>query len=178
MNKKNVLLIKPSSKYLNSYLLACKETWNHVHDKYILHNPEKFNEWKLSIFENFKNYEKGLNLPQNFVPSSTFWLVENDEYIGTINIRHYLNENLAIYGGHAGLVIKKSKRNQGYGKIAANYILKKAKNLITTPLLLTCQESNTQSIAILHKLPYSKIEKEEIFLYNAKQFIRRYYFNT
>ena len=47
--------IKPCKEYLESYLEACKECVGHIHEDYIMHKPEKFDEWKDTIFETYDN---------------------------------------------------------------------------------------------------------------------------
>lgn len=36
-------------------------------------------------------------------------------FVGTVNIRHYLNEQLLAVGGHIGDGIRPSERRKGYG---------------------------------------------------------------
>ena len=36
------------------------------------------------------------------VPASEFWLIDNNEFIGRLSIRHELNEYLLKIGGHIG----------------------------------------------------------------------------
>lgn len=50
------------------------------------------------------------------VPETVVWLVKDDEYIGTVDIRHRLNWHLEKWGGHIHFVIRPSRRGQGYGK--------------------------------------------------------------
>lgn len=173
----NPKIIKPKEKFLLSYFEACKESWDFVHDRYILHAPDKFEDWKNTIFHNYTDNENGINLPKGYVSSTTFWIVDGDDYVGTINLRHKLTPFLATYGGHAGLMIRLSRRGQGYGKFAVNFILKEAHKIIPPPLLITCQETNQKSIQLFEKFPFSKMEKAEIELYGKKQTIRRYYFD-
>src|SRR4051812_33177248 len=47
--------------------------------------------------------ESALNLPDGLVPSTTFWLVDDDgQVLGMTRLRHHLNEGLRIHGGHIG----------------------------------------------------------------------------
>jgi len=170
-------IIKPEKKYLDSYYQACKETWGHVHDNYIIHNPEKYDEWKNTIFEEYENKAKGINLPDGFVASETFWVVEGDEYIGTINIRRSLSDNLREYGGHAGLVIRYTRRKMGYGRKIVEMMLEKIHHMGVGEILLTCEETNIGSQKILEKLKPVRVEKADVMLNNRLTPIKRYYFN-
>ena len=91
----NPKIIKPEEKFLLSYFEACKESWNFVHDRYILHDPDRFEEWKNTIFQTYIDCENGTNLPEGYVSSTTFWIVDGDDYVGTINLRHRLTPFLA-----------------------------------------------------------------------------------
>src|ERR1700741_2474294 len=76
-------------------------------------------QYDTSDFRNYisrlNNCKKGIGLPENFVPNSTFWLVdENNNILGTTDIRHRLTESLYIEGGHIGYGIRPSERKKGY----------------------------------------------------------------
>ena len=169
--------IKPEQKYLKSYYEACCETWGHVHDNYIIHNPNEYADWKNHIFQDYKDYENGENLPEGIVPSVTYWLINNEEYIATINIRPELNENLKKYGGHIGIAIRLSKRNKIYGVAIAKFAAQKIKEMNIKPLLLTCEETNRASWRIIEFFKPSRCEKDTIIYNGAKTDIRRYYFD-
>ena len=171
-------IIKPEEKYLQSYYEACKETWEHVHDSYILHDPDKFDEWQGTIFQEYENQEKGINLSDGFMPSITYWIIENNEYAGTINLRPVLSNQLREYGGHAGYVIRLKYRNQGLAKKAGEWTLKKLRELNVSEILLTCEETNTPSQKVLNKLLPSICEKDTVMLNNKPTPIRRYYYNV
>lgn len=170
-------VIKPEEKYLQSYYEACVETWGHVHDNYIIHNPKEFDDWKNHIFQDYENSEKGINLPEDYVPSTTYWIVDNEEYIGTINFRQKLNDWLKTYGGHAGFFIRLSKRKQNYAIKAVKFIFQLAKELKINPLLLTCEEDNIASQHIFAHFKAEKIENDTVILRNHQTKVRRYYFN-
>lgn len=145
----NMKFIVPSKEYLKSYYNGCLEMWNNLHNNYIIHNPYDYENWKGTIFDDFKNNEKGINLPEDYVPSTTFWIVSGDEYIGTINIRFKLNEKLKKYGGHIGIAIRPSKQNNIYGYKASLWAYKKARELNISPILVTCYKSDKASLRLL-----------------------------
>jgi len=169
-------LVKPDKKYLQSYYEACTETWEHVHDSYILHDPQKFESWKNHIFDDYEQQEKGINLPLGFVPSVTFWAVQGDKYIGTVNIRPELSERLKEYGGHIGIVIRNSCRKKGYGEKIGRMAVRKVYKMGIRDLLLTCEETNIPSQKILERFKPIRVEKDEVMLNGKNTLIRRYYF--
>lgn len=169
-------LVKPEQKYLQSYYEACLETWGYVHDNYILHNPAEYDVWKTRIFEDYENLEKGIGLPDGFVPSVTFWAVDRDKYIGTVNIRPELSGRLKEYGGHIGIVIRKSCRKMGYGEVFGKMALEKVFQMGVKEVLLTCEETNVGSKRILEKFTPEKTEKDIVLLNGKQTPVLRYYF--
>ena len=171
-----IRLIKPEKKYLKSYYEACIETWGKVHDDYIIHNPQDYESWKNTIFKDYEKQEKGIDLPHGFVPSVTFWAVEGDEYIGTINIRPVLNDMLKEYGGHIGIFVRLNKRKKGFGETIVRMSIDKAFFMGINEILLTCEETNIPSWKILDKYYTNKVEKDTVILNGKNTQIRRYYY--
>lgn len=170
-------IIKPEEKYLQSYLKGCQKTWATVHEKYIIHDPEKYDEWKTHIFEDFYNAENGINLPEGFIPNVTYWLTDEENYIGTLNIRLGLNEALARYGGHVGIVIRPDFRGKGYGIKGFEFAMEECKKREINPIVIATQETNAVVINWFDsKYKATKMEKEEIIHNGSPLNIRRYYF--
>lgn len=94
---------------------------------------------------------KGLGLPEGWVPASTFWLIDGDEYIGNINIRHRLTETLKKRGGHIGYAIRPSMQGKGYGTEMLRLALQKAKDLGIDRVLITCNKNNSASRRVIEK---------------------------
>lgn len=107
-----MFLAKPDSKYKISYLSALEEVSRDEINRTNLAAPSVNQS-----FENFVNklndQSKGKNLPIGYVPATTFWLIDSDEFIGRVQIRHKLNEYLLNQGGHIGYYIRPSKRRIG-----------------------------------------------------------------
>lgn len=122
--------IKPCKEYLQSYYEGCKESYADAPHNYIIHDPDKFDQWKDTIIEDLENHSKGIGLPEGFLPNTTFWCVENGEYIGTINIRHELNDFLRNFGGHAGIFVRKSARGKGYGSLVGICAVREARKIV------------------------------------------------
>jgi len=93
-----------------------------------------------------RDCEKGIEPKIDWIPAnSTYWLIDNFEVIGAVNIRHYLTERLLNSGGHIGYGIRPSKRNQGYATEILSLSLIKAKELGIDRALLVCEANNTAS---------------------------------
>jgi predicted acetyltransferase len=83
------------------------------------------------------------------VPASDFWLIDDNEFIGRLSLRHELNEYLFKIGGHIGYEIRPSKRRQGYGTEILRLGLEKARELGLRRALVTCDEDNIGSKKII-----------------------------
>lgn len=142
-------LIKPTKKYARSWKKALAEFeeekrkgfWNWIEE------PTNINKY----IQRARDHEKGKNLPADWVPSTTYWLIDNDKFIGHVNIRHKLNENLKKIGGHIGYAIRPSSRKKGYGTKILELALQKAKHLGLQKIFITCDESNIASKKIIEK---------------------------
>ena len=56
---------------------------------------------------------EGINLPEGFVPSNSYWLVRDGSAIlGNLSLRLRLNESLREIGGHIGYSIRPSARRR------------------------------------------------------------------
>jgi predicted acetyltransferase len=88
-------------------------------------------------------------LKPGIVPGSDFWLIDDNEFIGGLSLRHELNENLLKMGGHIGYEIRPSKSRQGYGTQTLRLGLEKARELGLRRVLITCDEDNIGSKKII-----------------------------
>ena len=53
-----------------------------------------------------------------YVPCTYLWIVEGDTFLGSLAIRHELNEFLLNEGGHIGYSIRPSARRRGHAAAA------------------------------------------------------------
>src|SRR6266849_574218 len=67
-----------------------------------------------SFVQEFHDAKDRSTLKPGRVPGSDFWLIDDNEFIGRLSIRHELNEFLLKMGGHIGYEIRLSKRKRGY----------------------------------------------------------------
>ncbi len=92
----------------------------------------------------------GIGLPENWVPASTCFLVDDEGRIyGAVNIRHWLTENLRIEGGHIGYGIRPSKRNKGYGTRILSLALEETAGMGISRVLVTCDKENVHSASVI-----------------------------
>jgi len=146
------MLVKPSMEFMDSYIAACREYSEaglKIYDEFRGAIPDSDAIEKL--LKRFEDHSKGIGLPEGWVPSTTFWLVDKGEYIGGGNIRHTLTEQLKKFGGHIGYEIRPSKWGQGYGTLLLKLLLSEAGKLGIKSALITCAATNIASRRIIEK---------------------------
>ena len=104
-------------------------------------------------YADYENYEAWLEMVEKtqteasdgWVTHSVFFAMIEDRIIGTVAIRHYLNDELLQEGGHIGFGVRPSERRKGYGSKMLALALKKCKELGIEKALITCDKSNIAS---------------------------------
>lgn len=114
-----------------------------------LKDAPSFESWCQSCSDNLHSNTAKLGL----VPSHTYLAIstENNDLIGMIDIRHYLNDKLLQTGGHIGYSIRKSARNQGYATEMLSLALKECRRLELSQVLITCDKDNIASAKTIIK---------------------------
>ena len=114
------------------------------------------NDVKGMPYENFSHWLKrnvefsdGTNLPDGYVPQTTFWLYHNTKPIGIGRIQHYLNEVLKENGGHIGYAIASSCRGRGYGNDILRLLLIECKNMGIDEILVDPYKYNESSNKVI-----------------------------
>lgn len=146
-------LVKPDTAYKKSYLEALKEF--QAEGRYKFLNLEELKED--NKFENFvkdvNSGNKHLHKPYadwvEPVQETVLWLVKDDEFMGTFNVRHRLNWHLEKWGGHVNFVIRPSMRKKGFGKKILQKGMPFACYLGIDRALLTVDPKNTAAIKII-----------------------------
>ena len=120
-----------------------------------------------------KEQVRGIDLPEGWVPASTYWLVRDEILIGTCNLRHELNDFLENYGGHIGYSVRPSQRNKGYGTQMLRFALEKARGFGIEQVLVTCDDSNIASARTIEKKGGKLADKVKTEY--AEYLVRRYW---
>lgn len=91
---------------------------------------------------------------ENRVPADTYFLVResDDRIIGMINIRHCLNENLRLIGGHIGYSVRPTERRKGYNKVNLYLELLRCQELGIDEVLMDCDADNLGSARTMQAL--------------------------
>ena len=87
------------------------------------------------------------NVPEGRVPATQYIFVreEDDKIVGTLNIRHYLNDYLAKFGGHIGYTVAPGERRKGYAALMLKTALPECRKLGIKRALITCADNNVGS---------------------------------
>jgi predicted acetyltransferase len=83
--------------------------------------------------------------PPGFVPGTTLWWADGDEYLGRITVRHRLTPSLLNVGGHIGYDVRPSARRRGHATAMLAAALPVARELGIDRALLTCLTGNVGS---------------------------------
>jgi predicted acetyltransferase len=142
-------LMEPSLRFIESYKCALAEfERDGISGFWKFFGPVDDAE---TYLRNIKRYQHRGGLQEDLVPATVYWLVEGDEFIGHVSIRHELNAALEKQGGHIGYAIRPSKQQQGYGSRLLELALPKAKKIGIQRALATCDKSNVASRKIIEK---------------------------
>lgn len=144
-----MFLIKPDIKYKESFIQAMKE------DEKEGSKDLELSRRILDLERDFESYlrglqdqEKGTYLKSGKVPATTYWLIDNDEYVGKVRIRHKLSKSSL---SHIGYDIRPTKRKLGYGNEILKLALPKAKELGIDKATIICDSTNIGSRKIIEK---------------------------
>ena len=139
-------LISPTIEYQESYIDYIKELGDE--ERYPFPLDFAYDDF-VGLLKKLEGYADGSNVPKNMVPSSTFWLVQNNKIIGVTNLRHYLNKEIEYCGGHIGLGIRPSFRGKGIGNLLMAESIKKLNSRGVNDVHIHCYKDNLASAAMI-----------------------------
>ena len=119
---------------------------------------EKITPWAIGKcdYRDFPAYLDSLEIRESdgkHVPDSTFFCLDTDRsiFVGSVNIRHFLNERLLHSGGHIGDGIRPSERGKGYGTKMVALALEECGRLGIRDVLMCCNRDNIVSARTIIK---------------------------
>lgn len=144
-------LVRPSAEFETSYLEALRE----YHEESLFLSQD-YN----AVSHDFESFVDSLRAERGFphhdfqdwvepVPETVLWMVKDDQYIGTLYIRHRLNWHLEKWGGHLSFDIRPSMREKGFGKKMLLKAIPFVNYLGIDKALLTVKPDNDASIRII-----------------------------
>ncbi|GAA1906200.1 GNAT family N-acetyltransferase [Lapillicoccus jejuensis] len=107
--------------------------------------PEAFDAWVRGALA----HERGEDVPPAWVASTLRWVEQDGRLVGTIHLRHELNDILREQGGHIGYGVRPSARRRGVATAALAAMRRLAAERGMGRLLVTCDDDNAGSIGTI-----------------------------
>ncbi|MBN2794300.1 MAG: GNAT family N-acetyltransferase [Clostridia bacterium] len=141
----DLVLVKPSEvspEQINEYIKSFLEKGeNHINGTSGLLRYDDLSEWLDMISK------KEIDTINDEITASTYFTLRKSDQkiIGSIQLRHHLDDELKEHGGHIGYGISPLERNKGYGKEQLRLVLEKASERKIPKVLITCRKDNQAS---------------------------------
>ena len=139
-------LVLPSGEYEQSYRDYIQELGDE--ERYPF--PLDFDYANFAeLLAKIERFGQGIDLPDGFVPASTYWLVDGDDILGVSNLRHHLNDRIRRAGGHIGLSVRPSRRGGGLGSRLLGLTLAMAYERGIQSVHVHCHKNNESSAKMI-----------------------------
>lgn len=142
-------LVKLEKKFKNQ-LTEMMDEWTSTGEKIVPYAIRKVD------YKNFELYLESLEVKketEKYVPDSTFFCLDTERniFVGAINIRHYLNDQLLLNGGHIGDGVRPSERRKGIATKMIALALQECKKMGISRVLMVCDKDNIGSAKSIQK---------------------------
>jgi predicted acetyltransferase len=97
-------------------------------------------------------HRRGLDLTPPWVASTFLAAALGRELVGRVSIRHELSQWLLNFGGHIGYAVRPQFRRRGHATEILRQSLVIARSLGIDEVLVTCDEGNIASSAVIERL--------------------------
>ena len=139
----NIRLVNLTEEY-KEQLFEMMDEWCATGEKIVPYAIRK------NDYHDFQYYLDNLQITEEVdgkVPDTTFFCLDVDRniFVGAVNIRHYLTEEMLVNAGHIGDGIRPSERRKGYATAMIGLALIEAKKLGIHRVLMCCDKENIAS---------------------------------
>lgn len=136
-------LVKLEEKY-KEQLFEMMDEWSNSGEKIIPYAIRKADYHKFDLYKEIIEVKEET---KNSVPDSTYFAldIERNIFVGAVNIRHYLNNQLLKNGGHIGDGVRPSERRKGYATEMIRLALEECKKIGIDRVLMVCYKDNIGS---------------------------------
>lgn len=136
-------LVKLTNVYRDQ-LFDMMDEWTAAGEKIIPYAIRK------TDYHDFQHYMDQLDVKEahaGLVPDSTFFCLDEERniFVGAVNIRHYLTENMLLNGGHIGDGVRPSWRRRGVATAMIGLALEQCRALGLRRVLMVCDKNNVGS---------------------------------
>lgn len=111
----------------------------------------KNNDWD-GYFQKIHDDEYKINSHDGWVPTKTWWLMDDENFIGVCSLRIGNTPELLYRGGNTSVEILPSVRGRGYGCESLKQCIDMAKKIGVKSLLITCDANNIISLNNIKKI--------------------------
>lgn len=139
-------LEEPSERWHGAFVDMAAEFDAHGNPRYV-RDAQAFAKFLRRVREE----REGRGLVPGAVPMSLFWLVRDNQILGSSRLRHMLTPDLEQLGGNIGYDIRPSLRRRGFGTSLLRLTLERARALGLTRVRITCDADNIGSIRVIEK---------------------------
>ena len=137
-------LVFPTIEMKQAALAYRQEHFDHdetvIHGCAGLNNATTYEDWLAKI-----NADITHKADEHRVPATIHFALVDGIIVGTIHIRHVLNDHLRHDGGHIGYGVRPSARRKGHATQILALALDKCREMGINKVLVTCVKSNTGS---------------------------------
>ncbi len=128
-------------------------------------------EWLAHV----RDMESPETCPKHLVTATLYVAMRKTDsrIVGMIDLRHYLNDFLAEYGGHIGYSVRPDERRKGYASQMLALVLDEARKRGIPRVLVTCDEDNEASRRTI--LKNGGVFDSNTWLEAEKQTVSRYW---
>ena len=165
-------LVLPNKKYQKSYLELIASSKTKGDSEELGNSSLKINESFDEMIKRLKDRRIGKNINKRDVPATVYWIIEHNEVIGTMDLRHTLNKDYSERLGHIAYYVKPEMRNKGYATKALKLALNKYNKKYMNEILITCFEDNIASIKVITN--NGGILKDKVFDKANQKVINKY----
>ncbi|WP_328476554.1 GNAT family N-acetyltransferase [Actinoplanes sp. NBC_00393] len=111
-------------------------------------SPAGFASWVARLL-----VEEDTSIPaaEGLVHCTYRWIVDGDRLLGTISLRHELNDFLLEAGGNIGYGIRPSERRRGLATFALGEMLTEARKLGLDRVMVSCDVDNLASARTIRR---------------------------
>lgn len=122
--------------------------------------------------------ENPATVPENLVTATQFLFIRifDNRLVGMIQVRHYFNDFLEMFGGHIGYSIRPAERRKGYAKKMLKKVLPFCKEIGIEKVLVTCIDGNVGSEKTI--LANGGVYESTVYESNANVNLKRFWITT